>query len=377
MKVLLTSVTSDAGAAAAQALARAGHEVIGVDLHPTPSWGRPRYLQAYHAVTTRERHALGQALVRILDAHPCDILLPVGTVFLRATIAEHAALSLRAAMAIPSAAAFSAAYDKEACQQTLAAAGVPAPQSLAVAAAKALLERGVTDRVVVKPAWDVGASHGLVYVREPTALAAAVADCEARFETALVQEYIPGETRQMRALTVLFDRRGRLVAGFALQKTRQAPSTGGVTVAAHSIPMEPLLNVVQPFFDVTGWVGPAEVEFKRDPRDGLDKVIEVNPRFPGYLRFPCALGVNLPALTLAAAVDTDLGPRPPYALGAHYVAPTRFLTSLREQARAEGWPRALRTGIPEAIHAAGALASMMRDPLPPLARLMRRGAGAS
>lgn len=377
MKVLLTSVVSDAGAAAAHALARAGHELIGVDLHLMPSWGRSRYLRGYHAVPSCGHHALGQALVRILDEHPCDALLPVGTDFVGATLAEHAALSARAAMVIPTAEAFTSTYDKGACQRALDAAGVPTPRSLSVAEALALLERGASDRVVVKPARDVGASRGLVYVREPAALAAVVAACEARYGLALVQEYIPGDTRQMRALTVLFDRQGRLVAGFALQKTRQEPASGGITVAAQSIPMEPLLDLMLPFFQRVGWTGPAEVEFKRDPRDGLDKAIEVNPRFPGYLRFPCALGVNLPALALAAAVDADPGPRPSYALGARYVAPTGFLMSLREEARAKGWPWALRTGIPEAIHAAGSLANMVRDPLPPLARWMRRGAGAS
>jgi len=44
------------------------------------------------------------------------------------------------------------------------------------------------------------------------------------------------------------------------------------------------------------WRGVAEAEFKIDARDGVPKLMEVNPRFWAYLRLPVACGVNFPHL---------------------------------------------------------------------------------
>ena len=56
-----------------------------------------------------------------------------------------------------------------------------------------------------------------------------------------------------------------------------------------------------PFFESLRWRGPAEVELKIDARDGEAKVIEVNPRLPGYVGFPIAW-VHLPRSRLQVAL---------------------------------------------------------------------------
>lgn len=371
MRVLLTSVCCDAGASAAHSLAHAGHEVIGVDIHAVPRWARSRYLSAYHAVPGESPATMGRGLVEILRRQGADVLIPVGTQFLRAALGERVALEALTAMNVPSDDAFSSAYDKRRCSAICLAAGVPCAVALTREKAMALLARPGNYGVVVKPAADIGASRGMQLVREPDALDAALSACEQHYGAAVLQEFIPGSPSAMRALTVLFDKSGALVAAFAMQKRQQHPAVGGVTVSGRSIPAEPLLASVRRFFEATGWTGPAEVEFKRDPRDGLDKVIEINPRFPGYLRFPVALGVDFPRLTAESAHGTVSGSLPSYPTGAVHVAPGLLARSLREADGTMGWRGVLGVRVTDVLRAAPRLLDLLRDPLPALARTRR------
>lgn len=371
MRILLTNVACDAGAAAARSLARAGYHVIGADVHPLTRWSRSRYLHAYHALPSGDVEAMGRGLVAILERHPCDVLLTVGTNFLRAALGQRARLAGLAATNLPSDAAFATAYDKRACMAACVRVGVPCAAALAEAEATARLAGPDGLGVVVKPAHDVGRSDGLTYVHTTDALRDAILTCDAQHGPVVIQELIPGPPASMRALTVLYDAAGRFVAGFALEKRRQHPASGGITVTGRTIPMEPLLALVQPFFEAVGWTGPAEVEFKLDARDGIAKVIEINPRFPGYLRFPVAMGVDFPRLAVDTARGRATGTPAGYRAGALHLAPTMFVQSLREEARTHGWLATLPGGLADLVRASPRLVGMLRDPLPALARSRR------
>lgn len=58
------------------------------------------------------------------------------------------------------------------------------------------------------------------------------------------------------------------------------------------------------------WHGPAMVEFKRDPRDGRFRLVEVDPRFWGSLALPVAAGVDFPYRYYRLARG-DVDPTPP------------------------------------------------------------------
>ena len=98
-----------------------------------------------------------------------------------------------------------------------------------------------------------------------------------------------------------------------------------------------------PFFEKWKWRCAAEVELKLDARDGRYKVIEINPRFPGYLRFAWQCGLDLPMLAARIALGDEhaiADALPRYRVGATYVAPTLFLrTVCRRRSRARAGAR--------------------------------------
>ena len=63
------------------------------------------------------------------------------------------------------------------------------------------------------------------------------------------------------------------------------------------------------------WYGVAMVEFKEDPRDGIAKLMEVNPRFWGSLQLAVFSGVDFPYLIYRMAKGESFEPVLTYGVG--------------------------------------------------------------
>ncbi len=158
-----------------------------------------------------------------------------------------------------------------------------------------------------------------ITVADRAALQAVLAQC-GDFD-ALVQEIIPGGDDELYALGcyVSPDPHKEPVY-FTSRKLIQIPPIFGTCSVGESLPCEPVAFQGLELLRALRFYGPAHVEFKRDPRDGQYKLIEINARFwkSHALGTPC--GVNIAA---AAYLDTaGLPPRPkvPQRNGVRWVA---------------------------------------------------------
>ncbi|WP_440104004.1 hypothetical protein [Streptosporangium sp. H16] len=112
----------------------------------------------------------------------------------------------------------------------------------------------------------------------------------------LVQEHVAG-TEESYAFAAVA---GRLVGACHMAKT--LTTSEGKTWAGRVVPVSGKdLDALGRLTAATGWTGGGEVEIVRD-RAGERHLLEVNPRFPAWIYGAALLGVNLPALLLAAAV---------------------------------------------------------------------------
>jgi predicted ATP-grasp superfamily ATP-dependent carboligase len=337
---------------------------------------RSRYVDSECVLAGNSWEEFERALLDLVLSLRPDVLLPLGTHSALAASRNRSEFSRHVALCVPPVDAFLAAFDKRACMAKCRRLAIPCPKVYTVQQAIECLERNRDAEVVVKPAYDAGAAAGIRYPRTPAELKAAVAECTKGFGAPLIEEYIPGGVEAVGGLTVLFSRQSRLVASFAVRKTAQWPLTGGLMAAGVSIRRETLLDRVLPFFEEGGWCGPAEVEFKFDRRDGQDKVIEINPRFPGYLRFAPECGVNLPVLAVRSALSSECQPLPAYTVGASYVNPGLLLRTKMADAFSGEWRHAIGNLPQEMGGALRTLCQLVDDPLPFAARLLTgRGAG--
>ena len=180
------------------------------------------------------------------------------------------------------------------------------------------------------------------------------ADALARLRTCLdagfemmLQEYIPGPPSNHYFIDGFIDRNGAVVAMLARQRLRMSPpdfgnSTLQVTVPINesgdaSITLKTLLADIH-------YRGIFSAEFKRDERDGVFNLIEVNARAWWYVDFAARCGVNVCKLAIADALGEQVEPIHDYRTKRRCVFPYYDLQAVRAERAAGrlglfGWAR--------------------------------------
>lgn len=315
VRVAVTGALSRPGLAVIRDLGRAGMAPLGLDRERPLLGLHSRWSEPYRRIPVP--FALDAWLALLAEAR-ADVLLPMASWLVAHLVLVQEAIAARTALNLPSADAFDAAYNKARTVAVCEALGIPAPRTVDPA--------DPVFPLVVKPSVDVGAALGVAVCRDPGELARALARC-ARYAPPLVQDYIPGGPETMRTVVLLLDRDGHKVAHFTTRKLWTRPLDGGVTTLSVSTDDTALVEQMLPWLAHVGWRGPAEVELKLDPRDGQAKVIEINPRFPGYVGFAARCGLNLPALAVRAALGEPVAATG-YAVGRTYLNPALHLKAV-------------------------------------------------
>jgi predicted ATP-grasp superfamily ATP-dependent carboligase len=127
-----------------------------------------------------------------------------------------------------------------------------------------------------------------------------------------VQEFIPpgGDTL---GVELLMDH-GKRLAHFMHKRLREFPVHGGPSTLRESIYDGELLAKATQLLASIEWHGVAMVEFKVDPRDGVAKLMEINPKFWGSIALAIVSGVNFPLLLYQLATGQKVDSFSPYRL---------------------------------------------------------------
>lgn len=110
----------------------------------------------------------------------------------------------------------------------------------------------------------------------------------------LVQEMIPGDDTQMRSVTAYSDTSGRVTLRCSARVLleERTPAARGNPSAMIVERIDPILDAAQRLLEHTGWRGFANFDVKLDPRDGVFKFFEQNPRIGRNNYYLTAGGAN-------------------------------------------------------------------------------------
>lgn len=314
----------EAGLAVIRSLGRAGLPVVAV-----VSADLERAQHSRHARTVvRSPDPADQArdyvdlLLRLADGP--GVLFPTTDESLEAVAAHREELAARHLVACPSHAAAQLFLDKEGTSDAAAKAGVDAPRT-ASPAAPAELEALVPELqfpCLVKPreSYRYNRAFGVKMhrVEGPDELREAWGRAHELGIGTLVQELIPGpETGGVNYNLYIVD--GEPVVDFTSRKLRLAPRDFGYPCAVVSGPVPEVVEPGRAIAAEMGIEGFANVEFKRDSRDGRYKLMEVNgrPNMSGALAVRC--GVDFPLMTYRHLVAGIAPSRTTWAEGVHWI----------------------------------------------------------
>jgi D-aspartate ligase len=213
--------------------------------------------------------------------------------------------------------------------------------------------------VLVKPRHPVGFKRrfGKQAFRCETSaeLERAYADAEA-FEP-MVQELVPGGDDELYSLGSYVREGGEPLGLFCGRKLRQTPPGIGTCRVGEAVWVQEVVDAGLRLLRALDFHGISQVEFKRDPRDGRFKLMEVNPRLWQWHGLAAACGVDLPVIAYRDLTGKPVTPASMNGNGRRWA-----ITLLPGE-----WPALQRPPYVEAVFA-------LRDPKPGLvhaARLVR------
>lgn len=205
-------------------------------------------------------------------------------------------------------------YDKEEQLRAAWSAGVDTPLTVFVRSADDLAKGAerIPFPAIFKPveslAFKTRFKRPVLTIESPSELEdvyAKAADCG----VLMLQEIVPGGDEELYTVGSALDAMSRPLAVFTGRKIRQHPRTFGTARLAESVWIDELADAGLRLLRELGYHGVSQVEFKRDPRDGRFKLMEVNARHWLWHSLAPACGVNL---TMASYAD---------AIGAPFVTP--------------------------------------------------------
>ena len=124
----------------------------------------------------------------------------------------------------------------------------------------------------------------------------------------IFQEYVPGMADQMYTVGIYADRNHDVLGVFTGRKVRGYPPDIGDCVVGQveKLPLE-LVTLVKKMVKDLHYHGIAEFEFKKDPRNGEFKLIEINPRSWSWIGITPACDVSLLWIAYADLTGMEKG----------------------------------------------------------------------
>lgn len=278
--------------------------------------------------------AFERALLRAVAGH--DVLMPVCDYSVRAVVRRREAFARSVPVAVPDLATLEEAADKQRLLERARSLGIAVPETHcpATAAQARDLAAGLGYPCILKPRRGAG-GFGFRIVRSASELVRAygeaVAHRDAVFDAhrPLLQAYVPGRVHDV----CLLCRAGEPRAALTQRRLRMYPRAGGVGIDNETTHEPDLLDQAGALVRALGWHGLAQVEFKRDARDGRPKLMELNPRCWGTIALAVAAGVDFPVLTCRLALDGDVAPVFSYPAGLRFRWPLPYAVLYAKRSR--------------------------------------------
>lgn len=244
-------------------------------------------------------------ILTLIQQHRYDFILPTDDVSTEMLLAVKDRLEPYTRFPVVSYETFMKARDKAKTLKIAIENGVPCPKTLFPDEENI---DSIADRVVfpvlVKPNISSGA-RGISLVHNKTELRNTYNDIKKTYGECHIQEFIPKGGLQYKA-DLFLDTKQELKAGIVYSKLRYFPVNGGSSVINRTELKPEILENAHRILKAMGWYGFADFDFITDPRDGIAKIMEINPRVPACFRITRAAGIDFSHLIAKLALNQEI-----------------------------------------------------------------------
>ncbi|MCJ7443258.1 MAG: ATP-grasp domain-containing protein [Methanotrichaceae archaeon] len=280
-----------------------------------------------------------------------DAIFPITDLSIRPIIDNEDELSRYTTIALPSRDIFLKGYDKGITLKIARENDIPTPKTFQIESLDDVHKYNFEFPVIIKPRLGFG-KRGFSICRSLEDLINKINNNYDIYGKFLIQEFIPngGEF----GIYTLFNYESEPRALSVQRRIRSYPVSGGPSTLRETFRSdlsEKALRYSIDLLKAMKWFGVAMVEFRIDPRDGLPKLMEVNPRFWGSLHLSILAGIDFPYLLYKMIIDGDVEPEMEYAEGikCRWILPGDILWYLSEKNKVKNLPQLLDLATPDDI----------------------------
>ena len=123
----------------------------------------------------------------------------------------------------------------------------------------------------------------------------------------MVQEIIPGDATHLYGFNGHSNKNSNLSCSFTSRRIREWPKKAGCACSVEACDVPELKEIIDKIIKKIKYFGIIDSDFKKDPRDGKFKLLDINPRFWMQISLPERCGINLPYIsymeTLGNTID--------------------------------------------------------------------------
>ena len=266
------------------------------------------------------------------------VLIPCSDPVLRAISELPPALAERFPSSTPAATVVSRLANKAQFAQLLEALDIPRPRTLVLQEATELeaFAGGTFEHLFLKPVDSASfmRRYGVkgCRVRDLADARSQLERLRADGQAVVVQEYVPGPGSNHFLIDGFASRGGEVRALFARRRLRMYPPDFGDSSHMVSVSLEevqPAVAALRKILAAIAYRGIFSAEFKRDARDGVFRILEINARVWIFVEFAGRCGVDVCTLAYRDALGLPLQPQAGYRSGARLIAPHTDLAAAR------------------------------------------------
>ena len=163
------------------------------------------------------------------------------------------------------------------------------------------IEKKVSYPCLLKPSYSasfvVDFKTKMFFVKNSTQLNNCFKKAKSKNHDIIVQEIIPGSSKNLYGFNGYFDKKSKLNGCFTSRRIREWPTTGGCACFVEELNVPELAQIVNKLIKKIKYFGIIDSDFKKDPRDGKFKLLDINPRFWMQISLPARCGINLPYIS--------------------------------------------------------------------------------
>ena len=223
-----------------------------------------------------------EQLMKIISEDKFDLIVPT-TDFAAAILSKNKSeIERYSKVAICDFDVFQIAENKNATMKVCQEKGIPCPKTFfELSSIEDVKNTGISFPFVIKPAISYGAI-GFKVINNDDELKSAVLSIN-DLKTYVIQEYIP-QTDIQYECAMFLDNNNDVKTSVVFSKNRWFPLEGGSSTLNITVDRKDIVTTCTNLLKAIGWNGAADIDLIQDPRDGVAKVMEINPRVSGSVK---------------------------------------------------------------------------------------------